>query len=116
MGTQGNFTLMYHQTYDALVKSRIAIELEDNIFLEKEGQTVLGNGVDIVVNVTKYKIFLPGFQLRAVKVVSNTNTKKYKVLKEKTLCHSDNHPHQIASSSDHHYTTLEFTSGGDQPV
>ena len=49
---------MYHQTYDALIKSRIIIVLDDEIFLDKEGQTVLDNDVDRVGNETKYKMLL----------------------------------------------------------
>ena len=30
--TKENFTLMYNQTYDALIKYRIVIELEEDVF------------------------------------------------------------------------------------
>ena len=32
------------------------------------------------------------------------------------MCHTDDRPHQVSSSSDHHYTTLGFTNGLGQPV
>ena len=56
--TKDNFTLMYNLTYNALVKSRIVIELEDGSFLDKEGRTVLEHDVDRCGNATKYKMIL----------------------------------------------------------
>ena len=61
-------------------------------------------------------MILPEFQSHVDEVGSNTNVEKDKVLKEKELCHCNNCPHKVTSSSDHHYTTLGFINGRGQPV
>ena len=47
---------------------------------------------------------------------SNTNGEKDNTANEKRLCHTDDRPHQVSSSSDHRYTTLGFTNALGQPV
>ena len=47
---------------------------------------------------------------------SNTNGEKDKTTNEKILCHTDDRPHQVSSSSGHCYTTLGFTNSLDQLV
>lgn len=44
------------------------------------------------------------------------HSEKDRTTNEKRLCHADDIPHQVSSSSDHHYTTLGFTDGLGQPV
>ena len=67
--------------------------MEDNIFVDTEGRTVLENDADRLGNTQKYKKLLPEYQLHVEEVGFNTNTKKDKVLKEKNLCHRDNCPY-----------------------
>ena len=37
-------------------------------------------------------------------------------MNERRICHKDDQPQQISSSSDHHYTTLPFTNALGKPV
>ena len=67
-------------------------------------------------NKIRHKMKHPEYLLFADEVGSNTNGEKDKTVSEKRLCHKEDRPHQVSSSSDHHYTSLGFTNRLGQTV
>ena len=114
--TVDNFTFMYDQTYLEFVKAGIVLEMDEETYLDNKGNIVLEYDKKRLGNKTRYKLQHPEYLLFVDKVGSNTNGEKDKTANEKILCHTDDRPHQVSSSSDHRYTTLGFTNALGRPV
>ena len=74
--TYPNFELMYIETYKEMVKGGIAEELDEEVWLNKEGHTVATEEESFGMK-TKYMLKHPGKLLFVDEVGSNTSQAKY---------------------------------------
>jgi len=107
---------MYLHTYDELVKAGVAIEVTDEEYLDVHGNVVGEFDETRLGNKTKFCMIHPRYLLFVDEVGSNTNAEKDKINSERSICHRDDRPQQVSSSSNHHYTTLPFTNTLGEPV
>ena len=111
-----NFKFMYCHTYTALLKTGIAIEVDDAKYLDMKGNVVGEFGDERLGNRSRFRMTNPRYFLFIDKAGSNTNAEKDKTNSERRICHRDDRPQQVSSSSDHHCTTLPFTNTLGEPV
>ena len=114
--TMDNFKFMYHHTYAELVKAGVAMEVDAEEYLDGKGNVVGEYDDGRLGNKTKFRMLHPRYLLFVDEVGSNTNAEKDKTNSERRICHRDDRPQQVSSSSDHHYTTLPFTNALGEPV
>ena len=114
--TMDNFEFMYHHTYRELVKAGVAKVVQEEEYLDVHGNVVSEHDDAKLGKKTKYRMVYPRYLFFVDEVGSNTHAEKDKTSKEKRVCHRDDRPQQVSSSSDHHYTTLPFTNGLGEPV
>jgi hypothetical protein len=113
--TYENIAQMYDVIYDEMVDAGVAVYLEVKIFTDREGNVVdeefaYGFAQDI-------KITHPDYILFANEVGCNTSQKDDgNVGGKKMLCEPKNRPRETASTKDHHFTSLPFTSANGEAV
>jgi len=91
-----------------LVKAGVAIKVDDDKYLDMKRNLVGYYDDGRLGNKTKFRMVRPRYPLFVDEVGSNTNAEKYKTNSERRICHRDDRPQQVSSSSDHHNTTLSF--------
>ena len=114
--TMDSFKFMYHHTYNELVKAGVAMEVDEEEYLDVKGNVVGEYDDKRLGNKTKYRMLHPRYLLFVDEVGSNTNAEKDKTMNERRICHKDDRPQQVSSSSDYHYTTLPFTNALGESV
>ena len=113
--TKDNIAQMYDIIYDAMVDARVAEKLDAPIFLDEGGREVsdedrFGQLVDTILTKPEYVMF-------ADETGCNTNQKgDGNIAGTKLVVKAGTTPQTMASTSDHRYTLLPFTSATGEAV
>ena len=107
--TADNFELMYDGCYSAFIDAKIATKGVQSIYLDEYGREVRQDAISRLGRSTKFILTKPKYLFFVDECGSNTNAEKDGTQQERRLCRASDRPHQLSSSSDHHYTTLAFT-------
>jgi len=90
-----NFKFMYLHTYDKLAKAGVAIEVDDEEYLDVHGNIVGEFDETRLGNKTKFRMIHPRYLPFLDEVGSNTNAEKYKTNSERRICHRDDRPQKV---------------------
>ena len=113
--THHNFSIMYREVYEEMVKGGIATKQPDEIFLNSNGDPTDENSASGLP--TKYVMQHPEKLIFVDEVGSNTSTTKDgNVGGEKFLCEADARPQMKAATKDSHFTVLGFTTATGVPL
>ena len=114
--TYQNFEAMYADIYKEMVMGKIAEELEQEVWFDKEGDVVETEGEAFGLQ-TKYKLTRPDKLLFVDEVGSNTSqAKDGQIGGEKFLVNAAGRPQQRSALKDAHFTVLGFTAADGYPV
>lgn len=108
---------MYDVIYDNMLEARIAIALDDPVYMDQHGNVVDENDPSRLGMQCDIKILYPEYLLFADETGCNTSQKKdghyggRKLVGERGTT-----PKTIASSTDKHFTVLGFTAASGDPV
>ena len=115
--TKENFANMYDRVYHHMTEAGVAIKLDEEIMLDKDGKQVYSK--DLMYGLpTRYKMVNPGNFLMMDETGCNTNQKKDgKVGGERYIVPTDGSGvGAIGSTTDLHFSCACFTSGLGTPV
>ena len=115
--TKENFANMYDRVYHHMTEAGVAIKLDEEIMLDKDGKQVYSK--DLMYGLpTRYKMVNPGNFLMMDETGCNTNQKKDgKVGGERYIVPTDGSGvGAIGSTTDVHFSCACFTSGLGTPV
>lgn len=108
---------MYDETYKVFVKAKVAVQLDEPVAYDINGNDVEINSKEQVGLPSTIRITKPSFILFADETGINTNQKKDgKVGGEKVIVPRGMVPQKLANTSDHRATVLPLISGTGEPV
>jgi hypothetical protein len=111
-----NFQKMYHLVYKAMVKSNVAIELEEEVFVRANG-TITQDKAESVGRKTKFKLTQPEYVFFVDEVGCNTSQKSDgNVWGQKFVVIQEGRVLQKSSHQDCHFTVLGFTNAKGEPA
>ena len=114
--TYENFEKMYSGVYAAMVKGRVAVELEEEVMVRSDGTITTNNG-EQAGRKTKYILTRPEFVFFVDEVGCNTLQKNDgNNGGQKFIVQSGQRALLRASFTDCHFTVLGFTNGNGDPV
>ncbi|KAI2501029.1 hypothetical protein MHU86_13441 [Fragilaria crotonensis] len=113
--THHNFSIMYREVYEEMVKGGIATKQTDEIFLNRDGEPTNENAASGLP--TSYMMQHPDKIIFVDEVGSNTSTTKDgNVGGENYLCEAGARPQVRAATRDSHFTLLGFTAATGVPL
>ncbi|KAI2504990.1 hypothetical protein MHU86_9433 [Fragilaria crotonensis] len=113
--THHNFSIMYREVYEEMVKGGIATKQTDEIFLNRDGEPTNENAASGLP--TSYMMQHPDKLIFVDEVGSNTSTTKDgNVGVEKYLCEAGARPQVRAATRDSYFTVLGFTAATGVPL
>lgn len=115
--TYNNFSTMYDEVYEMMVKAGVAEELPEEVMMDINGNIVESED-EMYGRKTKYRITKPEQILFVDETGSNTNQKEDGLIGGQRIVVGNNQAEGacIGSNTDMHFTVLCFTSGTGEPV
>ncbi len=111
-----NFSTMYNEMYEEMVKAGIAIKQTDEVCLNTDGEMNTNKNTATGLP-TRYIMCKPDKLIFVDVVGSNTSrTKDGNVGGEKFLCKANQRPQVRAATKDSHFTVLGFTTATGIPL
>ncbi|KAI2506247.1 hypothetical protein MHU86_8182 [Fragilaria crotonensis] len=115
--TYHNFSTMYQEVYEEMVKGGIATKNTDEAILNTDGEPTTTDSNTATGLPTRYTMCRPDKLVFVDEVGSNTSTTKDgNVGGEKFLCAAESRPQVRAATKDSHFTVLGFTTATGVPL
>jgi len=114
--TLENFSFMYKEIYAKMVESRVAIELDKEQWVSKEG-IIVHSEEEAFGRKTKYLVTRPEYIVFVDETGDNTSQKNDgNVNGTRYVCDRDERCLQTSSFKDRHFTSLGFTLADGRPL
>ena len=108
--TADNFDLMQDGCHSEFIDAKVATKGVLSVYLDQYRREVQQDSISQLGRETQIRLTQPKYLSFVDKYGSNTNAENYGIQQERRLCRAADRSHELSSSSDHKYTTLDILS------